>query len=119
MTWFAKSARWVIPPAPMVTVLPAVEMRLNAPAVLLNVNDLTFQGSVRSGVNWVLPAKMISAVPSFAGGEAGVQVALLFQLLLPDAPFHVHVAAQTGMAVRSAARMVKGISRERRRVFMA
>src|SRR5206468_2432707 len=93
----------VIPPAPMVSVLPAVEKRLNAPALLLNVTELTFQGSVRSGVSRVVPAKMMSAVPLLAGGPAGVQFPPLFQLLFPWLPFHVHVAARVGLAVSSAA----------------
>src|SRR5438105_3821308 len=103
LTCWMSASKFVMPPAPIVSVLPRVEMRLNAPALLRKFTAWTFQGRVRSGVSRVVPPKLTSAVPSFAGCTTGFQFPLLFQLLLPAAPVHVHVAAQAGAAATSGA----------------
>jgi hypothetical protein len=100
----------VIPPAPTVRVELVLEKRVNAPAVLLNVTEWTFQSAFMSGVSRVEPAKMTSAVPLFATEEAGVQFGVLVQWSFPWLPFHVHVAAMAGVAASSTAMRTAKIS---------
>jgi hypothetical protein len=82
----------------MVRVEPVLVMSSKT-CVLVNVTELTLQFAFMSGDGRVDPAKMMSAVPSFATAETGLQFGVFVQWSLPAPPFHVHVVPGLGMTV--------------------
>src|SRR5687768_11461140 len=85
----------VIPPEPIVSTLPPLLPRTNAPAVLAKVRDAMVRLESRSGVRRVTPAKvMVSLVLAVEGAPLGFQLLLLDQsLLLPLPPSQTKLAA--------------------------
>src|SRR6185369_7548265 len=101
--YWGSASLLVIPPAPMLRAFPGLATRVNWPAVLLNVTDLTPQLKSRFGFSRVVPAKITSDEPSNGGTWRKFQLGVSDQLLVLPPPCHTDVAAKAGAAVSSAA----------------